>query len=121
MFNVSLNVCKNILVVVQMMVRLLCKDVFHTLYPERDNRGCYVPVLRTLTGDHIFRSVKSSPQKDDKKTKSMGMRIGRRKYMVYVAEDGHPAVSDLTDVSFSDGIKEPTVTYGSRCRQNHAY
>ena len=50
----------------------------------------------------------------------MGMGIGRRKYIVCVAEDGNPAVSCPTDVSFSGGIEELIAIHGSRYRQNHA-
>ena len=48
------------------------------------------------------------------------MCIGKRKYIVCVADDGSQAVPYPTDMSFSGGIKEPTAIHGSRYRQNYA-
>ena len=67
MFYRTLNACKNILVVSQVMDRPLCATVLSALYLEWGNPSCYVPVSRALTGDCIFRSVKSDPQGGGKK------------------------------------------------------
>ena len=74
-----MNACKNILVVVQVMDRPLCNHVPSTLTFEWGNPSCCVPVPRALTGDCIFRSVKSNPHGGDKKIKNMGTDIGKRK------------------------------------------
>ena len=55
--HVSLNACKNILVVSQMMDRPLGKHVLRALNFEWGNPRCCVPVLRALTTDCIFRSL----------------------------------------------------------------
>ena len=116
----SVNARKNIPVVTRVMDRSLCTTVLRALIFEWSNPNCCVPVPRALTGDCIFRSVKSSQWGDDKKTKNMGMDISRRKYMICAAEDRNQTVSRPTDVSFSGGIKELTAIHGSRYRQNHA-
>ena len=63
----TLNACKNILVVIQVMDRPLWKHVLRVLNFEWGNPSCYVPVLRALIGDCSFRSIKNNPQGDDKK------------------------------------------------------
>ena len=88
-----------------MMDRPLCTTVLRALIFEWSNPNCCVPVPRALTGDCIFRSVKSSQWGDDKKTKNMGMDISRRKYIVCVVEDRNQTAPCPTDVSFSGGIK----------------
>ena len=44
----TLNACKNILVVVQAMDRLITITVLRALYLEWDNPRCSVPVLHAL-------------------------------------------------------------------------
>ena len=78
----TLNACKNILVVTHVMDRPLCETVLRALYPEWGSPGRCVPVPRALTGDCIFRSVKSNPHGGDKKIKNMGTDIGKKKYSV---------------------------------------
>ena len=58
---ISVNACKNILVVVLMMDRPLCATVLHALCLEWGNPNCSVPVLCALIGDCIFRSTKNNP------------------------------------------------------------
>ena len=48
-----------------------------------------------------------------KRMRNIGMGISRRKYIASVVEDGNPAVSCLTDVSFSERFVEPIAAYGS--------
>ena len=75
----TLNACKNILVVSQVMDRPLGKHVLRALNFECGNPDRCVPVPCALTGDCIFRSVKSNPHGGDKKIKNMGTDIGKRK------------------------------------------
>ena len=63
----TLNACKNILVVSQVMDRPLGKHVLRALNFEWGNPRCCVPVLRALIGDCSFRSIKNNPQGGDKK------------------------------------------------------
>ena len=63
----SLNACKNILVVVQVMDRPLCATVLRALNFEWGNQRCCVPVPRALIGDYRFRSIRNNPQGGDKK------------------------------------------------------
>ena len=60
-----------------MMDRLLCATVLRVLYLEWGNPRCYVPVLRALIGDCIFRSTKNNPQGSDKKNEKYWNRYQR--------------------------------------------